>query len=169
MHNLNRRLFTLLLASNRPGRATVSCAILCLAGLMGPAPPAAAFQLVTPEEAALPASTTPAPHLRGSPTRRPTIIVVWPPRNAGMVRSPLEFKLRFRAFGGAVIDPESVVVTYLKQRMIDITQRIARFITADGIDIAQAEVPPGTHRFWVEVKDNEGRIGGTEVEFQVAQ
>jgi hypothetical protein len=169
MNNLSRRLFPLLLAPIRPGQATAWCVILCLAALLGAAPPAAAFQLVTPEEAALPASSTSAPQLRGSPTRRPTITVVRPAPNAGLLRSPLEFKLRFRAFGGAAIDAESVVVTYLKQPAIDITQRIARFITADGIDIAQAEVPPGAHQFWVELRDNEGRIGGTEVEFQVAQ
>jgi hypothetical protein len=133
------------------------------------AAPAMAFQLVTPEEAALPAGTGSAPQLRGSPTRRPNVTVVWPAPNAGLVHSPFDLKLRFRAFGGAAIDPESVLVTYLKQPAIDVTQRIVPFVTADGIEVARAEVPPGPHRFWVELKDKDGHIGGAEISFEVAK
>ena len=85
------------------------------------------------------------------------------------MHSPLDLKLEFRAFGGAQIDPGSVVVTYLKQPAIDVTQRIMPFITADGVDISQAEVPAGKHQFWVELKDKSGRIGGAEFDFQVAK
>ena len=37
------------------------------------------------------------------------------------------------------------------------------------VQIAQAEVPPGKHQFWIELKDNDGRIGGTEFTFQVVK
>jgi hypothetical protein len=77
--------------------------------------------------------------------------------------------LRFHAFGGAEIDPESVVVTYLKQPSIDITQRITRFITAEGIEIDKVDVPPGAHQFWIEVKDKSGHAGAAELSFQVAK
>jgi hypothetical protein len=131
--------------------------------------PADAFQLVTKDEAALPAGTIPTLELRGSPTRRPNIVVVSPPPNAGLTHSPLDLKLRFHVFGGAEIDPDSIVITYLKQPAIDITQRIMPFITAAGIDVLQAEVPPGTHQFWIEVKDKSGRVGAAEFSFQVAK
>jgi hypothetical protein len=62
-----------------------------------------------------------------------------------------------------------VVVTYLKEPAIDITQRIMPFITAQGIDVSQADVPPGKHQFWVELKDKDGRIGGAEFSFQIAK
>jgi hypothetical protein len=130
---------------------------------------AEALQLVTPEEAALPAGTVSTLKERGSPTRRPSIVVVRPSPDAGLVHSPLELKLQFRAFGGAKIDPESVVVTYIKQPAIDITQRIMPFISADGIAISRAEVPPGQHQFWIELKDSDGRVGGAEFGFQVAK
>lgn len=139
-----------------------------LAGLTAAAP-AAALELVTKEEAALPAGPPPVLQMRGSPTRRPRIVVISPPPSAGLVHSPLDLKLEFRAFGGAQIDPGSVVVTYLKQPAIDVTQRIMPFITADGVDISQAEVPAGKHHFWVELKDKSGRIGGAEFDFQVAK
>jgi hypothetical protein len=128
---------------------------------------ASAFQLVTSEEAALPARSVPMLELRGSPTRRPIVVVVSPAPGAGLVHSPLDLKLEFRAFGGSQIDPDSIVVTYLKDPAIDITQRITRFITTSGIVITQADVPPGKHEFWVQVKDKDGRLGGGEVSFQV--
>jgi hypothetical protein len=127
------------------------------------------FQLITPSEAALPPAMIVPLQLRGSPTRRPHIIIVSPPRNAGLVHSPLELKLRFRAFGGAQIDPDSVVLTYLKQPAIDLTQRIKPFIKASGVDITHADVPPGKHHFWIELKDKDGRIGGTDFSFDVAK
>jgi hypothetical protein len=32
---------------------------------------------------------------------------------------------------------------------------------------AGAEVPPGKHQFWIELKDKDGRIGGGEFSFQI--
>ena len=141
----------------------------CFAGIFAAATPVHAFELVTKSEADLPAGSMRMLELRGSPTRRPNVIVESPPPNAGVMHSPLNLKVQFHAFGGVEIDPGSVVVTYLKQPAIDITQRIMPFISADGIDISQAEVPPGKHQFWVELKDKNGRVGGAEFSFQVAK
>jgi hypothetical protein len=139
------------------------------AGLLAAALPANAFELVTPEEAALPAGQIPALTLRGGPTRRPSITVISPPPTAGLLHSPLDLKLQFRSFGGAEIDPKSVVVTYLKEPAIHMTQRLTPFITAQGIEVAHAAVPPGKHQFWIELKDKDGRVGTAEFGFQVAK
>jgi|HubBroStandDraft_5_1064220.scaffolds.fasta_scaffold94561_2 hypothetical protein len=144
-------------------------AIGCMAGLVAAGTPARAFDLVTPAESALPAATLPTLDLRGSPTRRPAVVVVSPPPTAGQIHSPMDLKLQFRAFGGAAIDPSSVVITYVKQPAIDMTQRLTPYITAQGIDIAQAQVPPGKHQFWIELKDTQGRVGGGPLTFQVGQ
>lgn len=140
-----------------------------MAGLVAAGTPARAFDLVTPAESALPAATLPTLDLRGSPTRRPAVVVVSPPPTAGQIHSPMDLKLQFRAFGGAAIDPSSVVITYVKQPAIDMTQRLTPYITAQGIDIAQAQVPPGKHQFWIELKDTQGRVGGGPLTFQVGQ
>jgi hypothetical protein len=150
-------------------RAVTLCAIVFSVAHFSAVTPAEAFELITPSEAALPAGTIAALDLRGSPTRRPNIIVVSPPPGAGLVHSPLDLKLHFRAFGGGQIDLDSVVVTYIKQPAIDITQRIQPYITAGGIDVLQAEVPPGEHKFWIELKDKDGRLGSGEFTFQVAK
>jgi hypothetical protein len=110
---------------------------LCLIGLLAAPTPAAAIQLVTEQEAALPPDLLAIDH-RG-------------------------------IFGGAKVDPDSIVVTYKKTPEIDITQRIMPFITADGIDVPDAEVPPGTHTFRIEVKDNKGYLGATDFSFRVGK
>jgi hypothetical protein len=143
--------------------------VLCLVGLLAAATPAAAIQLVTEQEAALPPDRLPGLELRGSPTRRPSAVIVSPPPNAGLMKSPVSFRIKLQAHGGAKIDPDSIVVTYKKTPEIDITQRIMPFITADGIDVPDAEVPPGTHAFRIELKDNEGHLGATDFSFQVGK
>jgi hypothetical protein len=141
-------------------------AVVCLAVIFADPRVAAAFQLITPAEAALPPGKVSSVEVRGSPTRRPSITVI-SPSGAGAVYSPLDLKLAFSAFGGSAIDPNSVVVTYIKQPDIDLTPRIKGFITGNGINIAHAEVPPGLHQFWVELKDSDGNSNGREVEFLV--
>jgi acetyl esterase/lipase len=149
--------------------ASAGAAIVCLVSVLVAARSAFAFELITPAEAALPAAPIPTFELRGSPTRGPHITVVSPPPGAGLMHSPIELKLRYRAFGGASINPETVVITYLKNPSIDITQRLKPFITAAGIDVKNADVPAGRHQFWIELKDNDGRVSGTEFSFQVAK
>lgn len=151
----------------RRALAGAGASILFFALFFAAARPVLAFQLITPAEAALPAGTFPSFEARGSPTRLPRITLVSPAPGAGVVYSPLDLKLIFRAFGGAAIDPNSVALTYIKKPDIDITPRIKLFITAVGIDLPHAQVPPGLHQFWIELKDTDGRAGGLEFNFQV--
>jgi hypothetical protein len=169
-----RKIDTMLISIRRR-KTVVLCAFTSLIGCLAAVTQAQALQLITPEEAALPAGVLASPSgentrtERRSPTRRPSIAVVWPSPDAGVVHSPLDLRLRFRAFGGSTIDPDSVVVTYLKKPAIDITQRIMPFITATGIEVPQAQIPAGRHEFWVEVKDREGRVGRAIFSFEIAK
>lgn len=129
---------------------------------------AGAFQLVTAQEAALPPDEALELVLRGSPTRRPAVVVISPAQNAGLVRSPVNLKVRFQAFGGAKINSESVVMTYMKKPAINLTQRVGSFVRSDGIEVPDAELPPGAHAFRIEVRDTDGRAGGSIVTIQVA-
>ena len=131
------------------------------------AQPAQALQLITASEAALPAN----PHLgreRGI-TRGPTVLIVSPAPEAGVMKSPLSLKIRFESHGGSQVDIETVLLTYMKEPEIDLTQRIKPFIAPDGIDVEDADVPPGTHTLLVSVKDSEGRPGSAEFTFSVAK
>lgn len=126
---------------------------------------AAAATLITASEAALPSDTTSG---RGI-SRGPRITIVSPPPSGGLVHSPVNFRLHFESFGGAKINVESVVITYKKLPPIDLTQRVTAFITSEGIAMPVAEVPPGTHRIQVEVKDSDGRVGWADFTFTVGK
>ena len=115
---------------------------------------ARAVQLVSEQEAAYP--DDPYQRSRGSPTPGPQIELV-SPALTGLVKSPFHLKIRFKAHGGAVIDRDSIAITYKKIPPIDVTQRIDPFIHAEDIDVPEAELPPGTHPFQIVVKDSRGR------------
>jgi hypothetical protein len=119
----------------------------------------AGFELISPEEAAQPDFPTAALEvgLRGV-TRGPAVTVVSPPPEAGLVKSPVNLVINFKPRGGTAIDPRSVVVTYMKKDPIDLTQRVENLITAQGIEVRDAEIPPGTHYIRVRVKDSAAHL-----------
>jgi hypothetical protein len=128
---------------------------------------ARALQLITESEAALPPIQDRG-HERGI-SRGPTVIIVSPPRGAGVMKSPVALKVKFERHGGAQIDVDSVIVTYMKQPAIDLTQRMKPSIAATGVDLEDAEVPPGTHTIRVYVTDSDGRSGWADVTFSVSR
>jgi len=115
---------------------------------------AGAVQLVTEQEAGYP--DDPYGETRGSPTAGPEVEIV-SPSLAGLIKSPFNLKIRFKAHGGAEIDRDSIALTYRKVPAIDITQRIGPYIRADGIDLNDAELPAGMHAFRIDVRDSRGR------------
>lgn len=122
-----------------------------------------AAQLITNEEAKLPAATKFAS--RGGLTRGPGIKIISPADSKA--KGAFEMKFQFEPHGGATVDPASVKMTYLKSPLVDITDRVKPYISASGIDMAKAEMPPGEHQFKVQVTDNEGRVGSTVVNLVV--
>jgi hypothetical protein len=127
--------------------------------------PASALQLITESEAALPAD-----HARDRGILRgPTIVIVAPSPDAGTIRSPLNLRIKFQSHGGAAINVDSVLLTYVKKPAVDLTQRIQRFIAPTGIDVENAEVPPGTHTLRVNVTDSDGRTSRADFTFTVSK
>lgn len=135
--------------------------LICFGVLFPSVKPASAFQLITEQEAALPDHST-VTVTRGGLTRRPEILVLSPVPDAGFVTSPLHLKLKIRAFGGAIVDRESIVISYRKAPPINLTQRVTSFLKRDEIDIPDAEIPPGTHRFRISIMDKDGRFGSSD-------
>lgn len=136
---------------------------LAMAVILATADGALAGTLITEAEAALPAAAG-AVTMRGI-TRGPTIKMVSP----GDTKSPFELKLKFEAHGGAKIEPGSLKVIYLKSPIVDITDRVKDFATADGIDMTKAEVPPGQHSIRFDIKDSDGRVGSATVQLSVTK
>jgi hypothetical protein len=138
---------------------------LALAGLVDSA--ARAEVLITVEEAKLPASSNAALPRRGV-TRGPGIEQESPPSNQ-VVRSPLSFKIKFEPRNKVAIDLPTAKLVYLKAVPVDLTGRIKSHITADGIAMDQAEVPPGVHVLRLDVKDMQGREATALITLKVSE
>jgi hypothetical protein len=143
-------------------------ALLLCFGSVGAAGEDTKVVLITSAEARLPAPPMTALTKRAGVTRGPQINALSPKPDAKGVSSPFRFQVKFTARSGAKIDSESVHVVYLKQPLVELTDRLKQYINADGIDVAAAEAPPGTHSIKIDVKDSEGRAGSTTLTFNVA-
>ena len=132
-----------------------ACAVIA-----GSVPPAARANhlLITEEEAKLPPAKGAISAERRGITRGPRIEVGGDKEQA---HSPIHLQLRFESFGGSKIDPESLRVTYLRTPNVDLTERVKSFAGVTGLDIPDAELPPGDHLIRVDIKDSDGRSGST--------
>ncbi|MCE1244630.1 hypothetical protein [Oryzomicrobium sp.] len=135
--------------------------LAAVAGSAGAAP------LIKEDEARLPAAAG-ALTTRGI-TRGPAIKLVSPDPALGAAKSPFTFKVAFEPRGGAKIDPSSVTVTYLKATPVDLLPRVKAGLSAGGIDLAGAEVPPGEHQIRVTLQDSEGRQTSTVLQLNVGK
>lgn len=120
--------------------------------------PAHATSLITPEEAALPPQKGAVPNTGRGITRGPKIQV---PAETAAQASPMRFQIKFQTFGGSKIDLDALKVTYLKSPVVDLTPRIKPFAQAAGIDMPDAQLPPGEHLVRIDVKDSDGRTAST--------
>jgi hypothetical protein len=126
---------------------------------------ASATQLITDEEAKLPPPKGAVTADRRGILRGPKVDVILP---GDTVHSPMHLQLKFEAFGGAKIDPDSVKMTFLRTPNVDLTPRIKPFVQAAGIDMPDTELPPGEYTIRVDIKDSDGRIGTTSFVLKVS-
>ena len=144
--------------------------ILACAALMGAVTamplPAGATPLITAEEAALPAQKGAVPISSRGITRGPRIQL--PDAETAVQASPMRFQIRFQTFGGSSIDLDALKVTYLKSPVVDLTSRIKPFAQAGGIDMPDAQLPPGDHLVRIDIKDSEGRPASTSFLLKIA-
>jgi hypothetical protein len=125
---------------------------------------AGATPLITDDEAKLPPPKGAIMANTRGILRGPKVEVISPNEAA---HSPLRLQLKFETFGGARIDIESVKVLYLRTPNVDLTARVRPFIQADGIDMPDAELPPGEYMVRVDVKDSDGRPGSISFTLKV--
>jgi hypothetical protein len=127
--------------------------------------PSRATQLITEEEAKLPPPKGAVAADRRGILRGPKVEYISP---GGSVSSPMRLQLKFESFGGAKIDPDSVKVLFLRTPNVDLTPRVKPFVHADGINMQDAELPPGEYTVRVDIKDSDGRPGTAVFTLKVA-
>ena len=127
--------------------------------------PSHATQLITEEEAKLPPPKGAVAADRRGILRGPKVEYISP---GNSVSSPMRLQLKFESFGGAKIDPDSVKVLFLRTPNVDLTPRVKPFVHADGINMQDAELPPGEYTVRVDIKDSDGRPGTAVFTLKVA-
>jgi hypothetical protein len=126
-----------------------------------------AEMLISDAESNLPPSADTAMATRGI-TRGPAIEVVSPTPGAKNIKSPLPLHVNFVGRNNVPIDTASVKLTYMRTPAVDLTPRVKPHVTKDGIDMPQADVPPGNHLIRIDLKDAEGRAASTTITLVVA-
>jgi hypothetical protein len=144
---------------------TLTCAAVFGAVTAMPIP-ARAAPLITAEEAALPPQKGAVLNSGRGITRGPKIQV--PDAETGAQTSPMRFQVKFQTFGGSSIDLEALKVTYLKTPVVDLTPRIKPFAQPNGIDMPDAQLPPGDHLVRVDIKDSDGRAASMSFLLKIA-
>lgn len=140
----------------------------CMLSLAGTAPPVEAedLWLISPEEAAFaPAPDESLIRPRSLNSKGPRIDVLKPAEDAPQ-QSPLEIQVRFYP-NPVAVNPESVKVQLVKFIAIDITDRVRPYLSASGIDVKEAKIPPGSHLVRVSVSDGKGETSSRDIELQV--
>lgn len=144
-------------STNVPGAAF-------LATILAMPVPALAAALITTEEAALPPMKGAVATSNRGITRGPKITVA----EDAAAKSPIRFQVRFQPLGGSNIDVDGVKVIYLKQPNVDLTPRVKPFVQPTGIDMPDAQLPPGDHLVRIDVRDSEGRVSTTSFVLKIA-
>jgi hypothetical protein len=144
---------------------TLTCAAVFGAVTAMPIP-ARAAPLITAEEAALPPQKGAVLNSGRGITRGPKIQV--PDAETGAQTSPMRFQVKFQTFGGSSIDLEALKVTYLKTPVVDLTPRIKPFAQPNGIDMPDAQLPPGDHLVRIDIKDSDGRAASMSFLLKIA-
>jgi hypothetical protein len=144
---------------------TLTCAAVFGAVTAMPIP-ARAAPLITAEEAALPPQKGAVLNSGRGITRGPKIQV--PDAETGAQTSPMRFQVKFQTFGGSSIDLGALKVTYLKTPVVDLTPRIKPFAQPNGIDMPDAQLPPGDHLVRIDIKDSDGRAASMSFLLKIA-
>lgn len=124
--------------------------------------------LITADEAKRPRQAAADLTFRAGISRGPAINLLTPQAPAAL-RSPIHLQLRFAAHGGAQIDRTSIKLVDVVVPAVDLTDRVKGFTKVDGIDVPEAEIPPGTYTIRAEVKDTDGHPGSLTFTLNVAQ
>ena len=85
----------------------------------------------------------------------PKIIVDKPAQN-GSVHAPFAIKIRFVPSSGNKINLDSLEVDVHKLIKISLVSRLKPYLTSEGINVADAQIPSGTYNVHIALSDDHG-------------
>ena len=98
----------------------------------------------------------------------PQLTILAPSIQTPVRKTPVRIEIGFQPEAGARIVPESFRVLYGMLRL-DITERLRKHGTVNekGAVAEKAELPSGSHRLYLKIADNQGRIAEREMHITV--
>ena len=143
---------------------------ILLVGLLSMAANSYAVQLVTPAEVAASRNAPPVQEASSDPAdpMAPQITVVDPDSIDKAIKNPFTMEVLFKSKDGNPVDFKSFQALYGSLKL-DITSRLMKEAvkTSAGIKLSNVNVPSGTHRILLRIKDSQNRLAEKELFFKV--
>ncbi len=143
---------------------------ILLVGLLTMAASSYAVQLVTPVEAAASRNAPPVQEASSDPAdpMAPQITIVDPDSIDKAIKNPFTMEVLFKSKDGNPVDFKSFQALYGSLKL-DITSRLLKEAvkTSTGIKLSNVNVPSGTHRILLRIKDSQNRLAEKELFFKV--
>lgn len=131
---------------------------------------ASAIDLVTPDEARRSQQAPPVVEAQSSAPDplAPLIAVVDPQGIDKALKNPFRMEIDFKTQAGARLD-FSTFKAYYGAFKIDITERLLKEATrtSTGLRLSNVNVPSGSHKIILRIKDDHSRMGERELYFKV--
>lgn len=107
---------------------------------------------------------------RAVPAPGAPVIEVRSPTALADLKAPFPIEVAFRTSDGAEALPTTFRVFYGRLRL-DITDRVLQkvHVGKEGVVIDEAEIPAGSHRLLLQVRDSRDRTGEMSLSFTVAR
>ena len=129
-----------------------------------------ALQLVTPVEVAASRNAPPVQNASSDPAdpMAPQITIVDPDSIDKAIKNPFTMEVLFKSKDGIPVDFKSFQALYGSLKL-DITSRLMKeaIKTSTGIKLSNVNVPSGTHRILLRIKDSQNRQAEKELYFKV--
>ena len=143
---------------------------ILLVGLLTMAASSYAVQLVTPAEVAASRNAPPVQEASSDPAdpMAPQITIVDPDSIDKAIKNPFTMEVLFKSKDGNPVDFKSFQALYGSLKL-DITSRLMKEAvkTSAGIKLSNVNVPSGTHRILLRIKDSQNRLAEKELFFKV--
>lgn len=140
--------------------------VIFIVGLF-PSAQTLAEPLISAAEAALPDAKQASDRFTRGVARGPGITLLSPA--SGPLSSPFDLDVLFEPRGARAIDKDSVRVLYVKDPVLNITDRVQKAIHAQGIKLNGVEMPPGEHVLRILLRDQEGRESRADFSLKVTR
>lgn len=98
------------------------------------------------------------------------LISIESPGESGTVNSPAAIRVLFQPGpSGEPANPDSFKFLLKKLITIDLTDRVTDYVTADGIDVDEADIPPGKYKFEMRIADMAGNESARQFKMRVVK